>query len=40
MTAEIPEDKVARTTKALLEAMEAEWVGAKEVQSLLWLLGF
>ena len=40
MTAEIPEDKVRRTMTALEAAVEAAWVSAKQLQSLLGLLGF
>ena len=40
MTAEIPEDKVKRTLTALDAAIKDKWVSARDLQSLLGLLGF
>ena len=40
MTAEVPADKVRRTLAAIEKAMADEWVSAKDLQSLLGLLGF
>lgn len=40
MTAEVPADKVDRTVKAVDAAIGSKWVGARDLQSLLGLLGF
>ena len=40
MTAEIPEDKVKRTLIAVDGAIGSKWVSARDLQSLLGLLGF
>ena len=40
MTAEIPPDKVLRTVRAIEGALDADWVGAIDLQSLLGLIGF
>jgi hypothetical protein len=40
MTAEVPEDKVTKTTLALEAALNQDWVGADAIQSLLGLMNF